>query len=61
MVVAQIILLSWWFNKKNQSKRFSQNGQVQIDLSKMAFWSNWTWEQKNYSGGFLTEIFGQKS
>ncbi len=46
MVATQIILLSRWFNKKNlvkkpnqkdQLKKSNQNGQVQINLSKMAF------------------------
>jgi hypothetical protein len=25
---------------------------VQIDLSKMAFWSSWTWGQENHLRGF---------
>jgi hypothetical protein len=40
-------------SKKNQPKRLNQNGQVQIDLSKMAFWSSWTWGQKNHMRGFF--------
>jgi hypothetical protein len=56
MVTTQIILLSSWFNKKNQPKRPSQNNCVQINLSKMAFWSRWTWGQKTHMEGFLTKI-----
>jgi hypothetical protein len=48
-------------NKKNQPKRPNQNSQIQIVLSKMAFWSSWTWGQKNHSRGFLIEISGQKN
>jgi hypothetical protein len=44
-----------------QSKKPNQNGQVQIDLSKMALWSSWTWGEKNHMGGFLTKIHGQKN
>jgi hypothetical protein len=41
-------------NKKNQPKRHSQNGRVQINLSKMTIWSSWTWGQKKpYEGFFL--------
>jgi hypothetical protein len=47
--------------KKNKPKMPNQNGQVQINLSKMAFWSSWTWEQKNHMGVFLTEILCQKN
>jgi hypothetical protein len=58
MVATQIILLSWWFNIKkpsqnDQPKRPSQNGWVQIDLSKMELWSNWSWGQKNHMRGFF--------
>ncbi len=58
MVVTQIILLSQWFNikkpsQKDQPKRPSQNGQVQINLSKMAPWSSQTWWQTNHWGGFF--------
>jgi hypothetical protein len=39
MVVTQIILLSRWCSKKpskkDQPKKLNQNGQVQINLSKM--------------------------
>jgi hypothetical protein len=50
--------LSWWFTKKqpykkNQPKRPSQNSWIEIDLSKMAFWSSWKWGQKNHMGGFF--------
>jgi hypothetical protein len=48
-------------SKKNQPKRPSQNILSQIDLSKMALWSSWTWGQKNQVGVFFIEIFGQKS
>jgi hypothetical protein len=48
-------------NKKNQPKRPSQNGWVQIDLSKMALWSSWTWGQKNHLGGFFTKIPNKKT
>jgi hypothetical protein len=40
-------------NKKNRPRRPSQNDQIQNDLSKMALWSSWTWEQKNHMGGFF--------
>ncbi len=60
MVIVQIILLSHWFNNKNQPKILSQNNCVQIDLSKMAFWSSWTWGQKTHRGGFLIKIPNQK-
>jgi hypothetical protein len=36
--------------KKAQSKRPRQNGEVQIDLSKITLWLNWTWEQKKTIG-----------
>jgi hypothetical protein len=61
MVTTQIILLSWWLgkkylvkkpNRKYQPKKPSQNGQVQINLSKMALWSSWTWGQ-NTIGRFF--------
>jgi len=60
LVVTQIILLSWWFNKNpikktNQPKRLSRNNWVQIDLSKMAPWLNWTWVQKTHMGGFFDQ------
>jgi hypothetical protein len=41
--------------QKDQPKRPKQNGWVQIDLSKMAHWSSWTW------GNFFTKILGQES
>jgi hypothetical protein len=47
-------------NKKNQPKRPSQNGQVQNDLSKMAFWSSWTWGKKTIWGVFFIKIPSQK-
>jgi hypothetical protein len=40
-------------SKKDQPKRLSQNGRVQIDLSKMALWSSWTWGHKNHMRGFF--------
>jgi hypothetical protein len=40
-------------SKKDQQNRPSQNGRVQIDLSKMALWSNWTWGRKTHKGGFF--------
>jgi hypothetical protein len=48
-------------NKKNQPKRPGPNGQVQIDLSKMALWSNWTWGKKHHMRVFFTEILGKKN
>ncbi len=61
MIVAQIILLSLLFSKKNQQKRPSRNGRVQNNLSRMALWSSWTWGQKNHMGGFFfTEIPSKK-
>jgi hypothetical protein len=69
MVVAQIILLSWWLNKKYmvkipnkkyQPKRPSQNGHVQINLSKMTLWSSWTWGQNPIGGGFLLKFLVKK-
>jgi hypothetical protein len=27
----------------------------------MAFWSSWTWGQKNHMGDFLTKIIGKKN
>jgi len=53
LVIAQIILLSWWFSKKPSKKTNQKNGHVTIDLSKMAFWSSWTWGQKNRMGVFF--------
>jgi hypothetical protein len=44
-------------SKKNQPKRPSQGGRVQIDLSKMIFWSSWTWGQKNHMGIFFNHDF----
>jgi len=41
--------------EKNQPKKPSRNGQVQIDLFKMALWSSWTWGQKNHTGGFFDQ------
>jgi hypothetical protein len=35
-------------SKKNQPKRPRQNGWVQNDLSKMAFWSTWIGGKKNH-------------
>jgi hypothetical protein len=56
-IYTQIVLLSWWFNKKNLVKkpieRPNPNGRVQIDLSKITIWSSWTWGQKNHKGGFF--------
>jgi hypothetical protein len=43
--------------KKKQQKKPSQNGHVQIDLSKMALWSSWTWGQKDHMGGFFDQNF----
>jgi hypothetical protein len=48
-------------SQKYQPKKPNQNGRVQIDLSKMAILSSWTWGQKNHRGGLCTEIPGQKS
>jgi hypothetical protein len=48
-------------NKKNQPKKLCQNGQVQINLSKMTLWSSWTWGQKNHSGFFLLKFPIKKS
>jgi hypothetical protein len=48
-------------SQKNQPKKLSQNGRIQIDLSKMALWSSWTWGQKKpYGGFFLTKIPNKK-
>jgi hypothetical protein len=44
-------------SKKDQPKTPSQNGQVQINLSKMALWSSWTWGQKKNMGFFLIPKF----
>jgi hypothetical protein len=43
-------------SKKNQPRKPNQNGWVQNDLSKMAFWSSWTWGQKNYMRFFLMKF-----
>ncbi len=48
-------------SKKDKLKTPNQNGQVQIDLSKMAPWSNWTWGQKTIGGVFLTKIPNKKN
>jgi hypothetical protein len=65
MVVTQIILLSRWCSKKpskkDQPKKLNQNGQVQINLSKMEVWSSWIGGQKNHMGGFFTKISGKKN
>jgi hypothetical protein len=47
--------------KKTNKKKLSQNDQVLIDLSKMTFWSSWTWGQKNHMGALLTKIPDKKS
>jgi hypothetical protein len=44
-------------SKKNQPKRPNQNDHGQTNLSKMTFWSNWTWGQKNHMESFLTKKF----
>jgi hypothetical protein len=38
--------------QNNQPKTPNQNGHIKINLPKMAFWLNWTWEQKNHMGIF---------
>jgi hypothetical protein len=43
-------------SKKNQPKTPSLNGWAQIDLSKMALWSSWTWGQKNHMEVFLPKF-----
>jgi len=48
-------------SKKKQPKRPSQNGWVQIDLSKMALWLSLTWGQKNTWGFFYIEILDKKT
>ncbi len=40
-------------SKKDQPKRPSQNVRIQINLSKMALWSSWTWGQKIPKGRFF--------
>jgi len=45
---------------KKKPKRPNQNGRIQNDLFKMAFWSSWTWGQKYHMGRFFTKIFAQK-
>jgi hypothetical protein len=69
LVSTQFILLSLWFSKnnlfkkhskKNQPKRPSQNGWVQIELLKITLWSSWTWGQKNHMRVFLLKFLVKK-
>jgi hypothetical protein len=41
-------------------KKPNQNDRIQINLSKMAFWSSWIWGQKNHMGGFLDQTSWSK-
>jgi hypothetical protein len=46
-----------------QSKKLGKKYLVKMvrsDLSKMAFWSSWTWGQKNHRGGFLLKFSVKK-
>jgi hypothetical protein len=38
------------YSQNNGKKDISKNGQVQLDLLKMTFWSSWTKGQKNQEG-----------
>jgi len=40
---------------KKTTQKYSQNGQIQNDLSIMALWLNWTWGQKNHMEDFLDQ------
>ncbi len=56
MAIAQIILLSWWFSKKDQRQRPNKNRWVQIDLSKMDFGQVGHGGKKTIWGVFFIEI-----
>jgi hypothetical protein len=65
MVATQIILLSWWFNKKNLVKKTNQKDLVKMVGSKLTC-SKWHFGQIGHGGKksiwevFSSEIPGQK-
>jgi hypothetical protein len=42
-----------YYSQNNGKKDISQNGRIQLDLSKMTFWSSWTKGQNNQKGGLF--------
>ncbi len=60
MVATQIILLSWWFNKKNPMKKTNKKDPIKMVRSKLIcpkwhFGQVEHWGKKNHMGGFLDQ------
>ncbi len=66
MVIAQIILFSWWFSEKKLSKKINKKDLIKMVKSKMTY-LEWHFGQVRhggkktiYMGFFFTEIPCQK-